>query len=205
MPKQLFKGLFVVLFMVLIAGCASTNPKAGGITTKAYIADKDRVDQNMEGNFGYLAGTPKPEDRSKLKKTRKIYVMEFIKEPPEDAEVTTTTTETSVAPSKENKSQASREEARAEEPQGRTVELPNFDEERSVSHESATAAGKTVEEPAASTGEAKEYVIEKDDTLQKISKKFYNSYSKWPKIFEANKNVISNPNRLKPGVKIQIP
>ena len=34
---------------------------------------------------------------------------------------------------------------------------------------------------------------------------FYDSYSKWPKIFEANKNVIKDPNRIKPGIVLQIP
>jgi len=50
-----------------------------------------------------------------------------------------------------------------------------------------------------------EYTVEKDDTLQKISKKFYDSYSKWPRIYEANKAVIPNPDKIQPGIVIQIP
>lgn len=50
-----------------------------------------------------------------------------------------------------------------------------------------------------------EYTVEKDDTLQKIAKKFYDSYSKWPRIYEANKSVLPNPDRLRPGVALQIP
>ncbi|MBN1869684.1 MAG: LysM peptidoglycan-binding domain-containing protein [Candidatus Omnitrophica bacterium] len=50
-----------------------------------------------------------------------------------------------------------------------------------------------------------EYTVQKGDTLQKISKKFYDSYSKWPKIYEANKSVISDPDKIKPGIVLQIP
>jgi nucleoid-associated protein YgaU len=50
-----------------------------------------------------------------------------------------------------------------------------------------------------------EYTVEKGDTLQKISKKFYDSYSKWPGIYEANKDVIADPNNIKPGIVLQIP
>ncbi len=49
-----------------------------------------------------------------------------------------------------------------------------------------------------------QYMVEKDDTLQKISQKFYNSYSRWPRIYEANKSVIPNPDRIKPGTVLQI-
>ena len=41
--------------------------------------------------------------------------------------------------------------------------------------------------------------------VQKISKKFYDSYSAWPQIYEINKDVIGNPDRIKPGIVIQIP
>lgn len=49
------------------------------------------------------------------------------------------------------------------------------------------------------------YTVEKDDTLQKISQKFYNSYGQWTRIYEANKSVIPNPDRIKPGTVLQIP
>ena len=49
------------------------------------------------------------------------------------------------------------------------------------------------------------YVVEKDDTLQKISKKVYGSYSKWTKIYDANRDVIKDPNFLKMGVTLKIP
>ena len=53
--------------------------------------------------------------------------------------------------------------------------------------------------------QASTYTVQKDDTLQKISKKLFGSYGKWYKIYEANKNKIKNPNLLKPGMVLTIP
>lgn len=50
-----------------------------------------------------------------------------------------------------------------------------------------------------------DYVVQKDDTLQKIAKKFYGSYSQWTKIYDANRDVIKDPNFLKQGVALKIP
>lgn len=52
---------------------------------------------------------------------------------------------------------------------------------------------------------AKYYVVKKGDTLKKIAYKFYNDPSKWEVIYKANKNIIKNPNLLRPGTKIFIP
>jgi nucleoid-associated protein YgaU len=49
------------------------------------------------------------------------------------------------------------------------------------------------------------YVIKPNDTLSKISLKFYHTKTKWKKIADANKKIISNPNVIKPGWKILIP
>lgn len=49
------------------------------------------------------------------------------------------------------------------------------------------------------------YQVQKDDTLQKISKKFYGSFEQWPKIYEYNRDTMADPHRLKPGQKIKIP
>jgi len=53
--------------------------------------------------------------------------------------------------------------------------------------------------------QAQTYTVQKDDTLQKISKKLFGSYGKWYKIYEANKEKIKNPNILKPGTVLTIP
>ncbi len=49
------------------------------------------------------------------------------------------------------------------------------------------------------------YTVEKNDTLQKISQKFYKTTRKWQKIFEANRDILKNPNSIRPGQVIKIP
>jgi len=49
------------------------------------------------------------------------------------------------------------------------------------------------------------YIVRKGDTLSGISYKYYGSASKWPKIFEANRETISDANKLTPGTKLIIP
>ena len=58
------------------------------------------------------------------------------------------------------------------------------------------------------TGEmtpATEYVVQKGDSLYKISQKVYGSGNNWKKIYEANSAVISNPKKLRVGTKLLIP
>lgn len=49
------------------------------------------------------------------------------------------------------------------------------------------------------------YEIVSGDTLSAIAKKFYGKGSQYPKIFEANKEVIKDPNKIYVGQKIRIP
>jgi len=49
------------------------------------------------------------------------------------------------------------------------------------------------------------YTVDKNDTLQKISMKFYGTTKKWMKIYEANKDVLHSPNKLYAGQTLKIP
>jgi len=49
------------------------------------------------------------------------------------------------------------------------------------------------------------YEIVSGDTLGAIAKKFYGKSSKYMAIFEANRDIISDPNKIYPGQKIRIP
>lgn len=49
------------------------------------------------------------------------------------------------------------------------------------------------------------YVIEKGDTLWAIARKFLGNGNRYPEIFEANKEVILDPDKIFPGQKIIIP
>ena len=49
------------------------------------------------------------------------------------------------------------------------------------------------------------HIISEGETLSEISRKYYDSARKWQKILDANKGVIEDVNKLKPGAKIIIP
>jgi nucleoid-associated protein YgaU len=49
------------------------------------------------------------------------------------------------------------------------------------------------------------YLIRKGDTLSKITKQYYGDANKYPRIFEANREVIIDADRIFPGQKIRIP
>ena len=49
------------------------------------------------------------------------------------------------------------------------------------------------------------YVIESGDSLSKIAKQFYGNAMDYPKLFEANREVIKDADLIYPGQKIRIP
>jgi len=49
------------------------------------------------------------------------------------------------------------------------------------------------------------YVVQPGDTLSKISQRFYGEASKYMRIFEANRDKLSDPNKIQPGQKLTIP
>ncbi|HHW75960.1 MAG TPA: peptidoglycan-binding protein LysM [Xanthomonadaceae bacterium] len=55
------------------------------------------------------------------------------------------------------------------------------------------------------SGKVDYYVIQKGDTLSAIAKKFLGNASAYPKLFEANREVIKDPDLIYPGQKIRIP
>ena len=57
----------------------------------------------------------------------------------------------------------------------------------------------------AATEKVECYVIKSGDTLSGIAAKYYGKGSLHPRIFEANREVIKNPNQIYPGQKIRIP
>jgi nucleoid-associated protein YgaU len=61
--------------------------------------------------------------------------------------------------------------------------------------------------PRAVPVEAEEeyYVIQSGDSLSKIAKQFYGDANKWMDLFEANKEIILDPDKIFPGQKIVIP
>lgn len=49
------------------------------------------------------------------------------------------------------------------------------------------------------------YTVKKGDTLSRIAKRELGSYSRWKEIFDSNRNLISDPNKLKIGMELKLP
>lgn len=55
------------------------------------------------------------------------------------------------------------------------------------------------------TPEARFYTVEKGDSLSKISKEMYGNPMKYPQIFEANKPMLKDVDKIYPGQVLRIP
>ncbi|HUE85082.1 MAG TPA: LysM peptidoglycan-binding domain-containing protein [Vicinamibacterales bacterium] len=58
---------------------------------------------------------------------------------------------------------------------------------------------------AAAGGGAKTYTVQPGDTLSKIAKEHLGNANAYMKIFEANKDQLSDPDKIKPGQVLRIP
>lgn len=76
----------------------------------------------------------------------------------------------------------------------KTDDMPDFSDVQSGA--SSTA-------PAAEVYET--YEVKAGDSLSKIAKRVYGSGNQWKRIFEANTDVIQDPNKIFPGQKLKIP
>lgn len=52
---------------------------------------------------------------------------------------------------------------------------------------------------------SKTYVVVSGDSLSKIAKREYGSASEWTRIYEANRDLIQDPDKIFPGQKLHIP
>ena len=81
-------------------------------------------------------------------------------------------------------------------PPAEAAEVEKAEAEAAVAEE-----GKAGEE----AWESKTYTVQSGDTLGKIAKTFYGNAMEYPKIFEANKPMLSDPDKIYPGQVLRIP
>jgi nucleoid-associated protein YgaU len=70
--------------------------------------------------------------------------------------------------------------------------------------ERPAGAGKPQADEQGGAGE-REYTVQSSDTLSGIAQKMYGRSAQWRKIYQANRDRIENPDRLKAGVVLRIP
>ena len=77
-----------------------------------------------------------------------------------------------------------------------------------ASTEAAPAPGASSSQAQASAGgetASTFYTVQKGDSLSKIAKDHYGDASKYPQIFEANKPMLKDPDKIYPGQVLRIP
>lgn len=60
-------------------------------------------------------------------------------------------------------------------------------------------------EVASASAESRFYIVQQGDTLSQIAKEHYGDANKYQQIFEANKPMLSHPDKIYPGQKLRIP
>jgi len=81
------------------------------------------------------------------------------------------------------------------------------DEEQSPNSQQATTASATPVDTGmgSAASSIRTYTVASGDTLSRIAKQFYNDGNQWPRIFDANRDILSNPDRINPGQHLRIP
>ena len=54
-------------------------------------------------------------------------------------------------------------------------------------------------------GDERSYTVAEGDSLSHIAKHFYGKASRWPLIFEANRDQLKDPDKIRPGQVLKIP
>jgi nucleoid-associated protein YgaU len=81
---------------------------------------------------------------------------------------------------------------------------PNWAQEL-VADISVDSKAKSSEAQPAAGSAGRTYTVQAGDSLSKISKQFYGNANEYMKIFEANRGLLSDPDKISPGQRLKIP
>ena len=192
------KLIGVMSLGVLLSGCV--------VTTTAQLVEKERVDQSLSGNQGYLAGKPPEPQKVHREETRQIIQVDV--EMPTLAELQ----QKSLIPDNVMKGN------RGYLTGGGMIFKEGGISEFSSDTTPASVVSRAEDEmeiPSANIEERSkravmeyaEYRVRKGDTLQSIAAnpKIYGDSSRWVQIYEANRGQLKNPDKIYPGQKLRIP
>ena len=166
---------------------------AGGCVKRVNVTpyEKERVDQTADqGNRGYVQGHLPPTGKTMAPTTREMYEVKVDVPAPAKKPAK----KTAALPAKSAKTGAAHR-----------IVLPK--EEASSAkktHAESNSGSKNLPKRKSAPGDAI-YVVQKGDTMEKISQKLFGTPRKWKLIFDLNREVVKNPNKLYPGQKIKIP
>ncbi len=176
-------AVYVILLGALLAGC----------TVRTYKSTRDRVDQEVSGNQGYIMGSaPQSAQQPRKFTQRTTRVVEIELRSPVNFEKMK---EEPAAPA----AKAATEDTYFEGNQGYLTGQKEEFKPIEISPEGLATATKEVTYDT--------YTVKKNDTLQKIAARpeIYGTTKKWMKIFNANKEHLKSPDKIYPGQKLRIP
>jgi LysM repeat protein len=76
---------------------------------------------------------------------------------------------------------------------------------RDLAAEFTVAPGQGGPSGASAAPAGRTYTVKAGDTLSRISQQFYGNANQYNKIFEANRDKLSDPDKIKPGQELKIP
>jgi len=175
MNKNILASLGVCILCFVLTGCS----------VKSYQVLEERADQDLdEGNRGYLSGKPEFSDEKPRKTTRprQVFEIEFGASSQEELEV--------------KKAEKEIKAAQTATPATRGTQISKREAVVvRVPAEVANAEPKTI---------MQKYTVVEGDTLQKISQKFYGTTRRWKEIYDVNKKMLKNSERIYPGQVIEV-
>lgn len=179
-----------------------------GCVIRTYTVEMERVDQEISGNRGVIMGTPPPvSETEQVKKTRTIY----------NVEVELPSGYRTVQEIKDKELYGNRGYIHGSVAPEKEVYVTESGKEQVSAGRFSAGLGLSkmpqivYSEPSGDSGisasgaQKEYYVVQKGDTLQKISEKFFGTTQKWQSIYEANKHILKSPDRIRPGQKLLIP
>lgn len=95
--------------------------------------------------------------------------------------------------------------ARENDPKKTPSDKPDFSNVQSGSSSTAPSPSPPRPAPTADNPLFTTYTVQRGDNLSKIAKREYGSAREWKKIFEANRDVIKDPDLIYPGQELRIP
>jgi len=179
-----------------------------GCITRVTPYEVDRVDQELKGNRGIVGGETYDFPEVERRKTKTMY----------NIEIELSSRKGDKRAGEEirgnrgyvNKKEAAKEISAPLKKKGskRLGGTGKMMTPQVVYHKPTTVQKEYKEEEGKGTlvkKEIKTYVVQKGDTLQKISEEMYGTTKKWKKIFEANKDILGDPDQIRVGQKLIIP
>jgi len=86
-----------------------------------------------------------------------------------------------------------------------TKDMPDFANVKGDSSSTATKPDFSNVQGGSSSTATKIYEVVSGDSLSKIARREYGNANEWRRIYEANQDILKDPDKIYPGQKLNIP